>query len=183
MKLSSTFAISAISLGLFFCASLANGQDDKSNPAQATLNEVAGARDSIVGFVMDIKAKYAVTDPQYVRARALYRVALGKYTLWVESTKSAIVIGRGQDLGKGSSYEGIAGSASDAIQEFIQEAQSITGETKSVPRLATLDDAGRKIWNGWKDKQTADRNKLADRFDSRAKWRQWEDAGKTGTTK
>lgn len=64
--------------------------------ADATAAIVAG-RDTVRGYVSDIKRQFKPDSAEYRQAQRKYRAALGKYNGWVAAVKRAIREGRTRD--------------------------------------------------------------------------------------
>lgn len=173
----STASFFVFSILAFFLALPANAADESTNagdPVAEAIASVVGARDSIRGYVTDVDSAYKVTDPEYVRARDLYRTALGKYNGWSAAVAEAIAAGKEKKLRKDTAYKNIADQASNASSEFVMYVQSLRGQTKDLSVLTTLADLGLRIWNGFKDRQKKDRKERSEYFLSATKWDAWE---------
>ena len=171
--------LARVSFALLSCCCLASSRAE----TVPGLDDIVWARERVGDHVIDVDAKFKTKDPEYVKAKDLYRDARAKYEGWLSQVKAAIVIGRTKDLRKDEHYQKLAESAAAATKAFVDYAQQITVTTKGLPAfVAPLIDTGIQIWNAVKDRQRKDRRELADYVGSEAAWPRWEEITKANSS-
>jgi len=149
-----------------------------AEPFTASIPEVAAivkARDVIRGLVLDVKERFKPSDPEYVRARKLYREAYGSYDAWTTVLAAGIVAGAKQDLRSDKEYEKTAEAARLAGAEFSNYAESLMGPSHSFTAILTAAvDAGFRFYVIKRNAAIQDRKELADYIAGDLKWDTWE---------
>jgi len=152
-----------------------------AQPFTASIPEVTAmvkARNDVRGLVLDVKERFNASDPEYLRAKKLYREAYGSYDAWTTVLGAGIVAGAKQDLRSDKGYKETAEAARLAGAKFSNYAESLMGPSKSLTSIVSIVtaavDLGIKLWNNHHNAAIQDRKELADYIAGHAKWEEWE---------
>lgn len=162
--------------GSLLSPSLALAYTTPQDATVAAIRDIVDGREKVHGYVLDVKSKYKITDPEYIEARKKYREALGKYSGWVAAVKIAIRKGKTKDLKKDAAYKTIGEDAGKALKEFVDYTESKTQVSKGILLIVSgMIEFGFKVWEGYKNLKAKERAMEADAFEKDAKWKQWEE--------
>lgn len=159
---------------LFFLQCMTSTASEISTAVE--VSTIVESKELAESSVLNIKDKFKPYNPEYVRARKLYAIAQSRQNGWVAAVKIAIRSGDSKRLEKNMKYAVLSDKASKAANDFVNYAESVTSQSKSVTvLLSEFGILGIKIWRSVYAEKTTERERHAEMFSNEARWRKWED--------